>query len=483
MSISASKAAAASLLLAGFVSGCSLAPRYARPSAPVAAVYKEAPSRGVRWMAARPDAAWPRGKWWEAFGDTTLDDFEERASSGNENVAAAAESFLAARAVIKQARSQYFPTVTAGASATRSHISATPFGFSSNASFTEYSLPLDASWMPDFWGKVKNQVEANVFAAQASAADLAAVRLSVQTELAVDYYGLRAQDALAVLLDSAAAADADSAAVNRALARAGLVSDQPRADAEAQAAAARAQAADARILRAQYEHAIAVLLGVSPSAFAVAAAPFVPPGAQVPVGVPSLLLQRRPDVAAAERAVAQANAQIGVARAAYFPSLTLDAQGGFESFIAADWLSWPARFWSVGADAGETLFEFGARKAAVLQYRALYDEAVANYRQTALSAFQQVEDDLASVRISSQDAQAQSEAVAAAERNLEEEQARYRAGLDPYLSLLAGRLALLSYEQAELSYESQLASAEVQLIEALGGGWDASRLPPSKRLR
>ncbi|HEX4047806.1 MAG TPA: efflux transporter outer membrane subunit, partial [Elusimicrobiota bacterium] len=343
--------------------------------------------------------------------------------------------------------------------------------------------PFDASWQPDFWGKTRSAVEANAFAAQASAADLVNVRLTAQAELAVDYYQLRAQDALRVLLDSAAAADADGLSLARTLRKAGLDSDQAVAQAESQLDAARAQAVNAGLLRAQYEHAAATLLGVSASSFTIPAAPFAAPSPEFPVGVPSQLLERRPDVAAAERAVAQANAQIGVARAAYFPDVTLSASAGFDSFALADWLSWPSRFWSLGAGASETLFDGGLRSAAVRQAKAVRDQAAAGYRQTVLSAFQQVEDDLSGVRISAEDAVRQDAAVEAGRRNLSEERVRYGSGLDSYLDVVTAQTALLAQEQAALAFRLQGVVADVQLVEALGGGWDSSSLPKPSALK
>ena len=486
MSISASKSRAAVLLAVVLASACSFAPKYAKPEVVAPSAFKELPSGasadGTVWSPAAPQDAQARGKWWKLFGDTTLDEFEDKLSSANQNVAAASSAFLAARAAVAQARSRYFPTLGTSPGVTRSRLGATPYGFSANNSFTEYALPFDASWQPDFWGKTRNAVAASAYAAQASAADLENVRLTAHAELAVDYYELRAQDALEVLLDSAAAADLEAVSLAQTLNKAGLNSDQAVAQAQAQLETAHAQAANARILRAQYEHAIATLLGVSASAFVIAAEPFQAPVPSFPVGIPSQLLERRPDIAAAERTVASANAQIGVARAAYFPSVTLSASAGFESFSPSTWLSWPSRFWSIGASANETLFDGGLRGAVVRQAVAARDESAAQYRQTVLAAFQQVEDDLASVRISAEDVRSQDAAVEAARRNLAEEQARYQAGLDPYVSVVTDQTALVALEQTALGYRIQRVTATVGLIEALGGGWNDSTLPKPKEL-
>jgi NodT family efflux transporter outer membrane factor (OMF) lipoprotein len=373
--------------------------------------------------------------------------------------------------------------MTTTPSVNRSHVSATQFGVATNTTFTQYQLPFDASWQPDFWGKVRNSVSAASFAAQASAADLENVKLTVHAELAVDYYQLRAQDALIVLLDSAAAVERQALEYNRALFKGGLASGQAVAQSESLLESAEADAANARIARAQYEHAIAVLLGRSASSFSLAAAPFRPPSAAIPPGLPSELLERRPDVAAAERSAAQANALIGVARAAYYPVITLSAAGGFSSFSPSQLFTAPAGFWNLGVSAGELLLDGGLRKATVRQYQAQFDQAAAQYRQTVLAAFQQVEDDLASVRISSTDIQRQQAAVDAADRNLEESKARFGGGIGTGLELTSAQTSLLELEQTALAYRLQLAVAEVRLIEALGGGWDASKLPKASALR
>ncbi|MDD5657570.1 MAG: efflux transporter outer membrane subunit [Elusimicrobia bacterium] len=484
MSTSASRPlAAAAVLTAVLAAGCNLAPRYHRPAVEAAPVYKELSPDGTLWQAARPADGEARGKWWEALADPRLNELEDQAGVSNQSVVAAAAAFLAARAAVKQARAQYYPAAAASAGATRARVSATPIGLAANHSFTEYSLSFDASWQPDFWGKARNAVAAGVFAAQAGAADLENVRLTVQAELAVDYYELRAQDELISLLEAAARAYEETVSLNQVLSAAGLVSDQVVAQAQAQLGAARAQAVNAGLLRAQYEHAIATLLGRPASSFALPPEPFRPPNPALPVGVPSELLQRRPDIASAERAVAQANALIGVARAAYFPSLTLSASAGLESFSAADWMSLPSRFWSLGANAAQTVFEAGAKRAAVRQYRALHEQASANYRQTVLMAFQQVEDALASVRISSADAQRQDEAVAAGARDLTEAAARYQAGLTSYLDVLATEVSLISLQQTALAFRLQQVAAAVRLVEALGGGWNEAKLPGPRELR
>jgi NodT family efflux transporter outer membrane factor (OMF) lipoprotein len=415
---------------------------------------------------------------------------EEKASSSNQQIAAAADNFLAARALVRQARSQYFPTLSTNPSITRQRPSPAQFsGLEASSSsssgiavqtYTDYSLPFDASWEPDFWGRVRNSVRASTYAAQASAADLENVRLGVQAELAVDYYELRAQDSMKELFDSTVLAYQETLELTRSQYRAGLSSDEAVAQAEAQLKAAQAQDTNLGILRAQYEHAIAVLTGQSPSAFSLPANDLEAGIPAIPVGIPSELLERRPDIASAERAVAQANAEIGVAKAAYYPNIVLSATGGFGNSSILSWLTWPSRFWSVGPGVAETIFDGGLRKATVQQYRATYDQTVANYQQIVLTAFQQVEDNLASLRILRQDIDEQNAATEAAARALHEATVRYKAGLDPYLNVIAAQTALLNDQQTAVTFRMERKVAEVQLIKALGGGWNASQLPSSK---
>jgi len=349
--------------------------------------------------------------------------------------------------------------------------------------YTDYSLPFDASWEPDFWGRVRNSVNASTYAAQASAADLENVRLGVQAELAVDYYELRAQDSMKELFDATVNAYQQSLDLTRSQYRAGLSSDEAVAQAEAQLKAAQAQDTNLGILRAQYEHAIAVLIGQSPSTFSMPVDEREAELPAVPVGIPSELLERRPDIASAERAVAQANAEIGVAKAAYYPQILLSATGGFGNSSASSWLTWPSRFWSVGPSLAEAIFDAGLRKATVQQYRATYDQTVANYQQTVLTAFQQVEDNLASLRILQQDIDQQNAATEAAARALEEATVRYKAGLDPYLNVITAQTALLNDQQTAVTFRMQRKVAEVQLIKTLGGGWNASQIPSSRNAR
>jgi len=478
------------------VVGCSVGPKYARPSVQSPPAYKELSEAGANgsdsWRMSQPNDGTSRGKWWEAFNDPRLTELEEKATSSNQEIAAAADNFLAARALVREARSQYFPTVTTNPSIINQRPSPAQFGglqtgtSSTSAltvkSYTDYSLPFDASWEPDFWGRIRSTVKANVYAAQASAADLENVRLSVQAELAVDYYELRAQDALKEVLDSTVVAYQETLDLTRSQFKAGLSSDEAVAQAEAQFKAAQAQDTNLGILRAQYEHAVAVLTGQPPSTFSLPANALAENPPMIPPGIPSELLERRPDIASAERSVAQANAQIGVARAAYFPTILLSATGGFGTSSVVDWLTWPSRFWSVGPSLAETIFDAGLRRATMEQYRATYDQTVANYQQTVLTAFQQVEDNLASLRILSQDINQQDAAVDAATRSLQEATVRYKAGLDPYLNVIAAQTVLLNDRQTAVTFRMQQMVAAVQLIKALGGGWNASQIPSPKEV-
>ena len=465
------------------LSGCTVGPAYHRPDSVAApGAYRELTAAQFKdtdgWKVAAPQDASLRGKWWELFGDPRLNALEEQVSGANQTVAAALASFMQARALVKQAQSQYWPTLTVGASATRSR---SPLASSSGAAGTgnEFSLPFDASWTPDLWGRVRNTVKGDIAAAQSSAADLDNAQLTAQAEVAVDYFELRSQDALITLLNATVKAYAESLELTRAQFETGIGTEEAVAQAQVQLQTTQAQATNLGIARAQYEHAIAVLVGQSASTFSVpVVATNVQPPA-VPLGVPSQLLERRPDVAADERLMAQANAQIGVAEAAYFPTLTLSAAAGFESTNASNWLTWPARFWSVGPSISETIFDGGLRSATVAQYRAAYDQSVATYRQIVLTAFQQVEDNLASLRILSQEIGQQDQAVASSQHYVNIATDRYKLGLDPYLDVITAQTSLLSNQQTDVNLRLQQLTASVQLIEALGGGWDASQLPSS----
>jgi len=472
-------------LIAGLAlsTACSIGPKYTRPSAPVPPAYKElgGPNLEGTWKPAQPGDDASRGKWWERFNDPRLNELEEKLNISNQNIAAAAANVQAARAMVREARAHYFPTVTTNPGITSSRLS-TAFGQSIGNTFTTYSLPLDASWEPDLWGRVRNTVKANTLAAQTSVADLENVRLSAQAELAADYQELRAQDSLKQLLDSTVSAYQEALDLTRDRYLAGMDSDEAVAQAEAQWKATQAQDTNLGILRAQYEHAIALLDGQPASTFAVPVEALEAAPPSIPVGVPSELLERRPDIASAERAVAQANAQIGIAQTAFFPTVTLSASAGLQSLSVAKWFDWPSRVWSVGPSFAETIFDAGLRRATVQQYQATYDQTVASYRETVLTAFQQVEDNLAALRILAQVIEQQDGAIESADRSLREATVRYKAGIDPYLNVITAQTALLTDQQVAVTFRMQRMVASVQLIKALGGGWDASQIPSAKDL-
>lgn len=462
--------------------GCTAGPKYVPPSVAVPAAYKELGADSSLWRPSQPNDEASRGEWWTDFKDPQLNALEQDLKRSNQSIAAAAAAVEAARAIIRESRAQYFPTITGGAGITNSRISTfgpQPVG----AVYSQFSLPVQASWEPDLWGRVRNTVKANTYAAQASVADLESVRLAAEAELAIDYCELRAQDSMKQVLDATVKADKEAVELNRTLSDAGLTADQTVAQAESQWQSAEAQDANLASLRAQYEHAIAVLIGKPAAEFSLAAEAPKAVFPAIPVGVPSQLLERRPDIAAVERAMAQANAQIGVAKAAYYPNVTLTATGGLTNLSMMQWLTWPSRVWSAGPSMAETLFDAGLRKAAVQQYRAAYDQAVANYRQTVLTAFQQVEDNLAAVRILGDVIERQEAAIRSGERNLRDETARYSGGLDPYVNVLAAETALLANEQTAVTFREQQLVAGIELIEALGGGWDAARMENSEGTR
>jgi NodT family efflux transporter outer membrane factor (OMF) lipoprotein len=429
------------------------------------------------------------GKWWEIFGDPQLNALEEKVNVSNQNIAAAAANFFAARALVKEARSQLFPTVTTNPAITVQRPSATVTGGKAGGStspaattFTEYTLPFDVTWQPDLFGRIRNAVKSAAYGAQASAADLENTRLTVQADVAVDYFQLRGQDALKQLLDSTVVAYQQSLDYTKAQYETGIGTDEAVAEAETQLESTQAQDVALGIQRAQFEHAIAMLTGQPASTFSIPVEPLSSRPPAIPIGVPSQLLERRPDIAEAERLMAQANAQIGIARAAYFPTVLLSAAAGFESTSIASWFTWPSRFFSIGPAAAETIFDAGLRRATMEQFRAQYDETVATYRQTVLTAFQQVEDNLASLRILSVEIQHQDTAVRSAERSLAIAQDRYKLGIDPYLNVLTAQTALLSNQQTAVNLRTQQMTASGGLIEALGGGWNASQLPLPEQL-
>ena len=468
--------------------GCDKAPKYAKPTAATPPAYKELTPDMFKetndWKFARPNDAVIRGKWWEMFNDPQLNSLEEQLNTANQNIAVADANFRAARAFVKESRSQYFPTVTTSPSiiVSRQSAASTHSNVSPGRQSVNYTLPFDATWEPDFWGRIRNTVVASTSEAQASAADLQNVRLSVEAELAFDYYQLRSLDTEKRLLDTTTAAYQQQLELTRVRFQTGLASDEDVAQAETQLKTTEAQATDLGIARAQFEHAVAVLTGQPPAAFSLAATPSGAQPPAIPVGLPSQLLERRPDIAAAERRVAESNAEIGVTRAAFYPSLTLSATAGLESTSIASWFTWPARFFSLGPTLSQTLFDKGRRKAATEVAYAQYEGTVASYRQTVLTAFQEVEDNLAALRILSRELDEQNDAVASSQRALSVANERYKSGIDSYLNVITAQTALLNNQRTAVNLQMQQMTASVELIKALGGGWDNTELPTQKQL-
>jgi NodT family efflux transporter outer membrane factor (OMF) lipoprotein len=476
--------------------GCMVGPKYQKPVAtvqPPPSVYKESPTQFPdetgAWKVAQPQDAMLHGKWWEIYNDPELNALEEQVNVSNQNIKQAFENFMAARTAVAQARSQLFPTVGTNPSYTRSAASSNTRGSTANTgsgggtttisqSQTQlFALPVSASWEPDLWGKVRNTIHEAQYNAQLSAADLENERLTEQASLAQFYFELRGQDALQKIFDETVEADKKSVDLTRARYETGVDDQISLVQAQNALESAESEGTNLGIARAQFEHAIATLIGTPASGFSIPVKPLnaVPPA--IPIGVPSQLLERRPDIAASERSMAAANAQIGIAVAAYYPNLTISGQVGFESSALKNLLSWPSRFWSVGPSLSQTIFDAGLRRATVQQFTATYNADVAGYRETVLTAFQQVEDYLAAVRILSKQIQQQQQAEQSAERYLELANARYYTGVDTYLNVLVAQTTLLSDQQQLASLRTQAMTASVQLIEALGGGWDVSQLP------
>jgi len=478
---------AATLFVTILLGGCVVGPDYVRPPVITPPAYKELDG----WKLAEPADAAGRGPWWQRFSDPALDALEARVEVSNQSLAAAEATFRQASALVREARSAYFPTVTVGVGYARSRASATlgssggtgnvggP-GPARNGSGTKsdfFQLPIDISWAPDFWGRVRRSVEANQAGAQASAADVQTARLSLQGELALDYFQLRTLDAQKRLLDATVTAFERSLSLTRTRYNGGVASQVDVVQAQAQLDSARAQALDVGVQRAQLEHAIALLVGQPPASLRIPDTPLAGGPPAIPIGVPSALLERRPDIAAAERRMASANAEIGVAIAAYYPTITLSASTGFESSGLATWLTWPSRFWSVGPGISETVFDGGLRRAQTEAARAAFDNSVATYRQTVLGAFQSVEDNLAALRILEEEARVQESAVRAAERSVALTIDQYRAGTVGYLNVITTQTIALSNEITAVQILGRRMTAAVQLVQALGGGWTVHELP------
>ena len=464
------------------LAACTVGPEYVRPPAPVPVAFKESPG----WQVAQPNGARIGQGWWKLFDDPQLSALEEQVVISNQNVLAAEAQLRQARALVRESRSGYFPNVTAGTSVTRSQSSGAPGTGSTGAGGrpvggagrTSYTLPVDLAWEADLWGRIRRSVEASSQMAQASEADLAGVQLSAQSELAQNYFLLRSQDAQKLLLDQTVASYQKALELTQNRYQSGVAAKMDLLQAETQLKTTKAQAIDLGVQRAQLEHAIALLIGQPASSFSIAVAPLVAVFPVIPPALPSQLLQRRPDIASAERRMAAANAEIGIARAAYFPSLQLSVSAGLEALSLAELFSWPSRFWAVGAALSESVFEGGLRGAQSEQARAAYDATVAAYRQTVLTAFQEVEDNLAALRILEAEARAQEDALHASRASLALTLNQYRAGIVGYLEVIVSQSTALANERSAVDILGRRLGASVLLIKALGGGWDATS-PPS----
>ena len=461
------------LLVAFLLAGCAVGPHYTPPvpQNPVVQEYKE----GGNWKTAAPGDEIQKGKWWEVFKDPQLNSLEQQIDVSNQNLKAANASFEQARALIRQNRSGLYPTANSGASITGIHQSENrPLG---HANYTDYTVPVNLSYEADVWGRVKHTIEGSRAVAQASAADLETVNLSLHAELAADYFELHGLDAEQQLLDSTVEAYQKALDLTQNRFKGGVASQADVAKAETQLETTRAQAVDVGIQRSLFEHAMAVLVGKSASTFTLPTSPLTATPPSIPTGLPSELLERRPDIAAAERRVAAANTQIGITRAAFFPVLSLQAPTGLESASLATWLTGPSALFGLGPAALIPLFDAGRRRAVSDQSKAAYEQATASYQQTVLAAFQDVENSLAEARILEDEAMIQDKAVAAAEHSLEVSTNRYRGGLATYLDVSVAQSIALDDERAAVQILKRRNTAAVQLIRALGGGWNTSYLP------
>ncbi len=472
-------------LAALMISGCTVGPNYHRPATPAAPSFKESSVvpppdlPGGGWKQVSPNDSALRLNWWEIYQDPELDKLEQQVAGSNQTLKASYEQYIQARAAVQFYRSQYFPTVQAGPSASRSRQSQNrPLHVpGSNATYNDLFLQGQVSWEPDLWGNIRRQVESQRATAQATAADLANVDLSLRSELATDYFELRGLDTQQRLLDNTVQQYEQYLALTKTRFAGGVATESDVALAQTQLDQTRAQAIDVGVARAQYEHAIATLTGVSASSFALPPAPLDLTLPQVPVGVPSQLLERRPDVAAAERRANAANAQIGIAIAAYYPTINITGTGGFESKNPGTLIQGPSSLWSLGGSAVELLFDAGRRHALTEEARDAYEQNVANYRQTVLQAFQEVEDNLSGLRILNSESTAQQQAVDSARRSLAISTNRYKGGVTTYLEVITAQTTQLSNERTAADITTREFAASVQLIKALGGGWDNTRLP------
>jgi len=467
--------------LALVLSACVKISEPPRPTTTVPQAFKEPPPAG--WKEAKPNDGTLRGKWWEIFGDPALNALEEQVSLSNQNVAQAEAQFRQAQAAVRVARSDLFPLVTTSPSVAASQASSR---LSSRAGpstvLGTYDFPFSASYTADVWGAIRRNVLASANTAQSFAAALENARLLYQSELAQDYFQLHGLDGDAALLRETVQSYQEYLVLTRNRFAGGVASDSDVAQAETQLYTTQAQLTDIEVQRSQLEHAIAILAGKPPEELTIPRLPIRVPPPEIPAGVPSELLERRPDIADAERQAAAANQQIGIAKAAFFPTLTLSATAGFESSSFLNWITWPSRFWTIGPQLAQILFDAGKRTAQVAEAQATYDATAANYRQTVLTAFQQVEDNLSALRVLAQEATEWDQAVKSAERSVTVSTAQYKAGTVDYLSVITTQTIALGDQRSAIDVLTRRMAASVMLIQALGGGWNASTLPSAREV-
>ncbi len=466
--------------------GCTVGPNYKRPAAVAPPAFKEQPPANFKeaeaagWKQSQPGDAYSKGRWWELYNDAALNALEEQVSVSNQNVLQAEAQYRQAKSAVRVARAALFPAVTIGASITAAGPGGATVSSGASGNRTDFSLPVNVSWEPDLWGNIRRGVTASADSAQSQAASVGNARLLYQAELAQDYFGLHGNDGVAELLTRTQASYEEYLTLTQNRFSAGIASDLDVAQAESQLYEVQSELIDLGVQRAAFEHAIAILTGQAPAALTIPAVTLTGTPPPVPLGVPSELLERRPDIAIAERQVAAANEQIGIAMAAFYPNLNLTGSVGLDSSSLAKWFTWPSRFWSVGPQLAETLFDAGRRRGVVAEQRAAYDATVAGYRETVLTAMQQVEDNLAALRILEGEADKTQQTIQSAKRALDISSAQYRAGTASYLTVITSQATLLGADESAATLLTRRLTASVLLIEALGGGWNASQLPNAK---
>jgi NodT family efflux transporter outer membrane factor (OMF) lipoprotein len=473
-----------------FLAGCTVGPKYSKPSVPMTPSFKETPppataQQSGNWKPAQSGETGLPGKWWEIFSEPRLNELEEQISPSNLDLKVAEARFREARAAVHYNRASLYPSLsTAPYINSLSSSAHRPFFSQLNTQSTgDFYLPFDLSYEIDFWGRVRRNISASREAAQASAGDLATLSLSLHSELAIDYFELHTLDAQQQILNDTVKAYTEALRLTTNRYEGGVAARQEVAQAQTQLDTTRAQATDVGVLRSQYEHAIAILIGQPPALFSMPVQPLQATPPSIPAGLPSALLERRPDIAAAERRVAEANDQIGIARAAYFPTVTLGAAAGFEGTSLLNWFSWPARFWAVGPNVAQVIYDGGRRRANMQSAEANYDATVATYRQTTLTAFQQVEDNLAALRVLDQEAKQQRDAVLSSQNLLALSMSRYKGGVDTYLQVITSQTINLTNQETEIDIMRRRMDASVLLVKALGGGWTTAQLPAVSTLR